>query len=111
MATIKTVKMTGPIKNLIKVNESDVEAYKAKGYKLFVESVREDTILDNGEGQEKAIDDMKIDELKEFAERNKIDISEVTLKADIIETIRVALEQQNEDGSGEDGGETEEQEQ
>lgn len=90
MASISTVKMTGPSGNLITVNEPEVEIYEAKGYELFVESRQEDPVLDEDEAQQKAVEDMRVPELRDYAEDNDIDISGLTKKADIIEAIQQA---------------------
>lgn len=48
--------------------------------------------------EEKALDKMKVEELREYAEKHSIDIGEVTKKADIMERILNAI------GGGENAG-------
>jgi len=98
MASISTVKMKGPSGNLITVNESDVEIYEQKGYKLFVESKSEQP---QPRPLEQAIESMTIAELKQYAECNDIDISGLTKKQDIIDTIRQEEAERNEDSEQE----------
>ena len=96
MASIPTIKICGPDCDSMIINESDLKDWRKKGYKP-IDEVEPEVTQDDGEGQEKAIEDMTIPELREYAEGNDIDISGLTRRADIIEAIKEAESEQDEE--------------
>lgn len=82
MAELKTIKVIGPLGPVV-INETDLEDYLSKGYKIA---------SDNDSGaNETELENMKLPELKAFAETNSIDLGEATKKADIVECIKERL--------------------
>jgi hypothetical protein len=77
--------MIGPA-GLIKVKATDKAYYLSRGY----EPVDKTGAVETNPIQEKSLDEMKIDELRQYAVDNNIDIEGIKLKPDILAAIKKA---------------------
>ena len=85
----KTIEMIGPA-GLVRVKATEKNFYLSRGYELVDET---DTTKETGQqakAEVKSLDEMKIDELKKYAEDNDIDIEGIKLKPDILAAIKKA---------------------
>ena len=101
MATVPTTEIIGPSGRLV-CNTSDVEMFRAKGYKPI------DEIPEEEPQKSKPLEEMKVPELKELAA--ELEIEEAggkaiaqALKADLIEAIK-AKQQESDDEDTNDQG-------
>lgn len=90
---IETIEIFG-VRGLLIINKSDLNFWRAKGYKTKDEVENEKAQEIKPLPIEKDIESMTITELKEYAKRKNIDISEFTKKSDILGVIRKAKNQE-----------------
>jgi predicted class III extradiol MEMO1 family dioxygenase len=83
MTSVPTIEVKGPAGKIV-INAADLDKYRAKGYRPVEETGQE------SKAEGKALDDMKIDELKKYAADNNIDIEGIKLKPDILAAIKEA---------------------
>ena len=95
MATLPTVIVFDPKGKRRIINLSDLEAWRKNGFKPSdeIKEAEAEIEQDNDEGDEVSFEEMTVPKLRIYAEQKGIDISEATRKADIIETIRRALQE------------------
>ena len=75
-----------PAHATFEVEDKDVDALVIKGAIVVVPP----EAAESSDGGEKSIDNMKLDELKAYAEEHNIDISGAERKADILAAIKAA---------------------
>ena len=80
-------------KKVFNVFEGNAMSYIKKGLAVLSEEIKKDETFETD------IDKMTVDELKEYAKENDIDLGEVTKKADILEAIKTADEPDIVDGT------------
>ena len=94
MGTLPTIRVIGP-KGLAIINVSDLESYRAKGFKTEAEVLAaEAKAKAEAEAESDStvnaddLDQMSVPELRAVAEANGIDLSGLTKKTPIVEAIR-----------------------
>lgn len=91
---IPTVEITGGPAGRLVINQSQLSEYEAKGYHVVDGANPQNQSADDGNDNDSShapvdnFDEMTIDQLKEYAQSNDIDLSGITLKADIIQAVR-----------------------
>lgn len=75
-----------------------VSYFRRHGYTVEDGQGKQDEV-----GDEKTLDDMKVDELKAYADGHNIDLGEATKKADILAVIQAASQEPSDQGDGQPG--------